>query len=51
MLKPIKDVEKKEILTNSYMSVLHVESGLFLGCRKDKIGDYFKLLTFSLMDG
>jgi hypothetical protein len=32
------------------MSLLHAESGLFLGCRKEKIGDYFKLLTFALMD-
>ncbi len=50
-MKPIKEVEQKEILVNSYMSVLHAESGLFLGCRKDKIGEYFKLLTFQIMDG
>lgn len=50
MFKPIKEVERREIEINSYMSLLHAESGLFLGCRKEKLGDYFKLLTFSLVD-
>lgn len=50
MFKPIKEVERREVEINSYMSLLHAESGLFLGCRKEKAGDYFKLLTFSLMD-
>lgn len=35
---------------SAYMSMLHAESGLFLGCRKEKTGDFFKLLIFPMMD-
>lgn len=32
------------------MSLLHAESGLFVGCRRERAGDFYKLLTFPLMD-
>jgi hypothetical protein len=50
VFKPVKDDDRKEVHLSAYMSVLHAESGLYLGCRKEKTGDFFKLLTFPMMD-
>jgi hypothetical protein len=49
-LKPIKEVDKREVQLGSYISLFHTESGLFVGCRRERAGDYYKLLTFPLMD-
>lgn len=50
MLKPIKELDHREIRLGSYMSLLHTESGLYIGCRRDRAGSYYKLLTFPLVD-
>jgi hypothetical protein len=43
-------MDKREIGVGAYMSLLHAESGLYLGCRRERVGEYYKLLTFPLMD-
>lgn len=50
MLKSIRELDHREVTLGSYVSLLHVESALFVGCRRERAGDFFKLLTFPLMD-
>ena len=51
LFRPILEKEQKEIGLSAYLLLLHCESNLFLGCRREKVTEScFKLLTFPYME-
>ena len=51
IFRPIKEKDIKEIDKNAYLSLLHCDSNLYLGCRKEKVSQHhYKLLTFPFME-
>jgi hypothetical protein len=51
VFRPIIDSDNKEFQKTAYLSLMHCESMLYVGCRKETIGiDYRKFLTSSFAD-